>query len=51
MVLQETGLDPVITVREALELYSAAYPRRRDLDEVLELVGLGDRADAKRARR
>jgi ABC-2 type transport system ATP-binding protein len=47
VVLQETGLDPVIRVREALELYSAAYPRRRDLDEVLELVGLGDRGDAK----
>jgi ABC-2 type transport system ATP-binding protein len=47
VVLQETGLDSVIKVREALELYSAAYPRRRDLDEVLELVGLGDRGDAK----
>ena len=47
VVLQETGLDPMIQVREALELYSAAYPRRRDLDEVLELVGLGDRGEAK----
>src|SRR4029079_3903012 len=47
VVLQETGLDPMIRVREALELYSAAYPRRRDLDEVLELVGLGDRGEAK----
>src|SRR6478735_7739215 len=47
VVLQETGLDPAIKVREALELYSAAYPRRRDLDEVLELVGLGDRPDVK----
>src|SRR4029079_10570144 len=26
IVLQEAGLDPAITVREALELYGAAYP-------------------------
>jgi ABC-2 type transport system ATP-binding protein len=43
IVLQEEGLDPAITVREAVELYSAAYPKRRDAREVLELVGLGDR--------
>src|SRR3954469_8015001 len=43
IVLQEEGLDPAITVREAVELYSAAYPRRRDAREVIELVGLGDR--------
>jgi ABC-2 type transport system ATP-binding protein len=34
-------------VREAVELYSAAYPKRRDVDEVLELVGLGDRPGVK----
>jgi ABC-2 type transport system ATP-binding protein len=45
IVLQEEGLDPAITVREAVELYSAAYPKRRDAREVLELVGLGDRLD------
>ena len=27
IVLQEEGLDPTLTVREAVELYSAAYPR------------------------
>ena len=32
-------------VREAVELYSAAYPNPRPADEVLELVGLADRAD------
>ena len=36
-----------ITVREAIELYGAAYPNPRPADEVLELVGLGDRADAR----
>ena len=40
IVLQETGLDPTITVREAVELYSAAYPHPRPADEVLALVGL-----------
>src|SRR6185436_19849533 len=46
IVLQETGLDPAITVREAVELYSAAYPHPRDAGEVLELVGLQGREKA-----
>ena len=29
IVLQEAGLDPAITVREAVELYGAAYPNPR----------------------
>ena len=51
IVLQEAGLDPTITVREAVELYSAAYPHPRPADEVLELVGLDDRARRPRRRR
>jgi ABC-2 type transport system ATP-binding protein len=47
IVLQEDGLDPNITVREAVELYGAAYPNPRPAAEVLELVDLGDRADAR----
>jgi ABC-2 type transport system ATP-binding protein len=47
IVLQETGLDPAIEVREAIELYSAAYPRPRDADEVLALVGLEGRERAR----
>src|SRR5215218_4426739 len=47
IVLQEEGLDPAITVREAIELYSAAYPHPRPADEVAELVGLSDRRDAR----
>ncbi|MDA0183746.1 ABC transporter ATP-binding protein [Solirubrobacter phytolaccae] len=47
VVLQETGLDQEIRVREALELYGAAYPQRRDVDEVLGLVGLEERGEAK----
>jgi ABC-2 type transport system ATP-binding protein len=45
VVLQEGGLDPAITVREAVELYSAAYPRPRPADEVIELVGLSAKVD------
>src|SRR3954467_1059346 len=37
IVLQEEGIDRVLTVREAVELYSAAYPRPRPAAEVLEL--------------
>jgi ABC-2 type transport system ATP-binding protein len=44
IVLQETGLEPTITVREAIELYGAAYPNPRPWDEVAELVGLRDQA-------
>ena len=43
IVLQEEGLDPNVNVREAVALYSAAYPHPRPVDEVLELVGLADR--------
>ena len=47
IVLQETGLDQAIQVREAVELYSAAYPNPRDPDEVLALVGLEGREKAR----
>ena len=49
IVLQEEGLDPNITVREAVALYSASYPHPRPVDEVLDLVGLAARADARAA--
>ena len=49
IVLQEAGLDPTIKVREAIELYGAAYPNPRPADELLELVGLGDRGDYRAA--
>jgi ABC-2 type transport system ATP-binding protein len=45
IVLQEGGLDPAISVREAVELYSAAYPSPRPADEVIELVGLTAKMD------
>jgi ABC-2 type transport system ATP-binding protein len=45
IVLQEGGLDQMITVREAVELYSSPYPKPRPADEVIELVGLTAKAD------
>jgi ABC-2 type transport system ATP-binding protein len=47
VVLQEEGIDAVLTVREAVELYSASYPRPRDPDECIELVGLGEKREAR----
>src|SRR3954454_11525838 len=47
IVLQEEGIDRTLTAREVVELYSAAYPAPRPADEVLDLVGLGDRPDAR----
>jgi ABC-2 type transport system ATP-binding protein len=47
IVPQEGGLEPVLTVREVIGLYSAAYPHPRPVDEVVELVGLEDKAGAR----
>src|SRR4051794_29191564 len=47
IVLQEEGVDGVLTVREAVEVYSASYPRPRDARECIELVGLGEKSDAR----
>src|SRR3954471_22076660 len=47
IVLQEDGIDSSLTVREAVELYSAAYPHPRPAAEALHLVGLGDRPDVR----
>ena len=45
IVLQETGIERELTVREALVHYGACYTRRRPVDEVLDLVGLGGLGD------
>ncbi len=50
IVLQETALETLLTVRESLELYAGYFAAPRPVDEVLELVGLADQ-DAKRAGR
>ena len=47
IVLQEEGVDAMLTVHEAVELYSAAYPDPREPDECIDLVGLGEKRDAR----
>ena len=47
IVLQETGVELVLTVREAIELYGMSYSRRRPADDLISLVGLEEKADAR----
>jgi ABC-2 type transport system ATP-binding protein len=47
IVLQSCRLDPYLTVRESLGLYAGYYASPRPVDEVVELVGLADKADAR----
>jgi ABC-2 type transport system ATP-binding protein len=47
IVLQSCGIYPRVTVREAVEHFSKAYERPRDADETIQLVGLGEKADAR----
>ena len=44
--LQATSLFNKITPREAIELFAGYYPKSRSADELLDLVQLGDKADA-----
>jgi ABC-2 type transport system ATP-binding protein len=43
IVLQSTGIDPYLTVRETIDLYSGYFPKPRDPDEVIDLVGLSEK--------
>ena len=45
IVLQSSGIEPELTVRETIALYGSVYRRRRPIDEVLHLVGLETKAD------
>lgn len=47
IVLQSAGIDRELTVREVLEFYRAAYSRPRATDEVIGLVELDEKADAR----
>ena len=46
-VLQSCELDPLLTVRETLSLFAGFYTRPRPVDEVIQLVGLHDKRDAR----
>jgi ABC-2 type transport system ATP-binding protein len=45
IVPQETAVEPVLTVGETVQLYSAAYPDPLDAGAVLRLVGLEEQRD------
>jgi ABC-2 type transport system ATP-binding protein len=47
VVLQQTELMPVLTVYETHELFAGYYERPRDVDEVIELVGLTEKRNAR----
>ncbi len=42
IVLQQTGVDEYLTVREVVEMVAGYYPNPRDVDEVIGLVGLSE---------
>jgi ABC-2 type transport system ATP-binding protein len=47
IVLQSSAVYPLLTVRETLELFAGYYPAPRRSAEVIDLVGLGGKADAR----
>ena len=47
IVLQSSGIDPELTVREAIDFYGAAYSRPVPTHELIELVGLDEKVDAR----
>ena len=47
VVLQQSEHVPLLTVHEVHHLFAGYYDSPRDLDEVIELVGLGEKRDAR----
>ena len=47
IVLQEAGVEPYLTVAEVLRMHAGYYAAPRPLDEVIALVGLEDKVDAR----
>ncbi len=45
IVLQSTGVEPYLRVRETLEMYAGYYAHPRPVDEVIDLVGLTAKRD------
>ena len=42
-MLQECGVQNDLTVAELVEMHGRYHPRRRPIDEVIELVELGEK--------
>src|SRR6185437_14686689 len=47
IVLQQSGVQTDLTVAELIEMYSRYYSRRRPVDELIELVELGEKRDVR----
>jgi ABC-2 type transport system ATP-binding protein len=47
VVLQSTGVDRYLTVAETIAMYSGFYPHPRPVDEVIDLVGLAEKRNAR----
>jgi ABC-2 type transport system ATP-binding protein len=47
VVLQQSELSPLLTVRETHRLFAGYFGNPRDVDEVIELVGLAEKRDAR----
>ncbi|SCG39244.1 ABC transporter ATP-binding protein [Micromonospora coxensis] len=47
IVLQSAGFEEEFSVRELVRMQSSLYPRRHDTDELIALVGLADKRDAR----
>ncbi len=45
VVLQELAVEPYFTVRQVLTRNAGYYPSPRPIDEVIEMIGLKDKAD------
>jgi ABC-2 type transport system ATP-binding protein len=50
IVLQSTGVEPYLTVAETIAMYAGYYPHPRPVGEVIELVGLAAKRDARVAK-
>jgi ABC-2 type transport system ATP-binding protein len=47
IVLQSCGIDPYLTVAEVIQMHRDYYPRQRDVDEIIALVGLVEKRDTR----
>jgi ABC-2 type transport system ATP-binding protein len=47
VVLQQSEFHPLLTVRETHRMFAGYYERPRDVDEVVDLVGLEEKRDAR----
>jgi ABC-2 type transport system ATP-binding protein len=47
VVLQQSELSPLLTVRETHRMFAGYFANPRDVDEVIELVGLAEKRDAR----